>query len=147
MSKSNTFENDLMRLIFNNVAIATLGDAAGVQPSAAAGNLYLSLHTGDPDETGNQSTSETAYTGYARVPVVRSTSGFTVTANAVALAAAATFGTCTGAPGAAISHFGIGTSATGVGKLLYSGQLTSPTTLSVNITPTMTTAANLVTED
>lgn len=147
MSKSNTFENDLMRLVFNNVAIGTLGDAAGLQPSAAAGNLYLSLHTADPDETGNQATNETAYTGYARVAIPRTTSGFTVTNNTVALAAAATFGTCTGNPGAAITHFGIGTASTGVGKLLYSGPLTSATTLTANITPTMTTAANLVSED
>lgn len=147
MSKSNTFGNDLMRLVFNNVAIATLGDAGGIQPSANAGSLYLSLHTADPTAAGNQSSNETAYTGYARAPVARTTSGFTVTGDSVALAANAVFGSCTGSPGSAISHFGIGTSASGVGKLLYSGPISGgPVTLSVSITPTLTTAANLVLE-
>lgn len=30
MSKSNTFENDLLKLIFNNDDIALIGDAAGL---------------------------------------------------------------------------------------------------------------------
>ena len=31
MSKGNTFENDLLQLIFNNVDIADIGDASGLQ--------------------------------------------------------------------------------------------------------------------
>lgn len=50
MSKSNTFENDLLQLIFNNVDIADIGDAGGLQNSATAGSLYIALHTGDPGE-------------------------------------------------------------------------------------------------
>jgi hypothetical protein len=41
MSKSNTFENDLLQLIFNNVDIADIGDAGGLQNSATAGSLYI----------------------------------------------------------------------------------------------------------
>ena len=65
MSKSNTFENDLLLLVFNNTDITLIGDAAGLQNSAAAGSLYVSLHTADPDEAGDQTTNETAYTDYA----------------------------------------------------------------------------------
>ena len=36
MSKSNTFENDLLLLVFNNTDITLIGDAAGLQNSAAA---------------------------------------------------------------------------------------------------------------
>lgn len=147
MSKADTFENDYMKLIFNNVAIALIGDASGLQPSAAAGSLYLSLHTADPGESGNQSTSETAYTGYARLAVARSSAGFTVSANSVNLTANADFGNCTASPGAAVTHFGIGTSASGAGKLLYSGTLTPNISMAVGVIPRITTAANLVTED
>ncbi|MTW08909.1 hypothetical protein GM524_13670, partial [Streptococcus pneumoniae] len=45
MSKTNTFENDLLLLVFNNTDITLIGDAAGLQNSAAAGSLYVSLHT------------------------------------------------------------------------------------------------------
>ena len=94
MSKSNTFENDLLLLLFNNTAISLIGDSSGVQPSATAGSLYVSLHTGDPGEGGDQSTSETVYTNYARQAVARSGSGWTVSGNTVSNAALVQFPTC-----------------------------------------------------
>lgn len=124
MSKSNAFENDLLLLVFNNIDIALIGDAAGLQNSAAAGNLYISLHTADPGEGGNQSTNEAAYTNYARVAVVRSDSGWTVSSNQASNAAAIDFAQC-GVTGATITHWGIGTDASGTGKLLYKGPLGS----------------------
>ncbi len=87
MSKTNAFENSLLLLVFNNTDIANIGDAAGLQNSAAAGSLYVSLHTADPNEAGSQTTSEVAYTSYARVAVARSGAGWTVTANSVSPAA------------------------------------------------------------
>jgi len=83
MSKSNTFENNLLLLIFNNTNIANIGDATGLRGSTAAGSLYWALHTADPGEAGSAITSETAYTNYARVAAARSGAGFTVTANSV----------------------------------------------------------------
>lgn len=83
MSKSNTFEEDLLKLIFQNTDIANIGDAGGIRGSVTAGSLYWSLHTADPGEAGTAITSETAYTGYARVAAARSTAGFTVTGNSV----------------------------------------------------------------
>jgi len=71
MSKSNTFENQYLQLIFNNVDIPNIGDAGGIQNSAVAGNLYLALHTADPGEAGDQTTNECAYTSYDRVAVAR----------------------------------------------------------------------------
>jgi hypothetical protein len=47
MSKGNTFENDLLKLIFNATAIANLADNASSSPFT---NLYVSLHTSDPGE-------------------------------------------------------------------------------------------------
>jgi hypothetical protein len=54
--------NAFLELFFKNTDWAVVGDAAGLQNSAAAGNLYLSLHTSSPGEAGNQSTNEISYT-------------------------------------------------------------------------------------
>lgn len=79
--KSNLLETDFLSLYFTNVNIANLGDATGVRGSTVAGSLYLSLHTDYPGEAGTQSTSECAYTNYARKAVARATAQWTVTAN------------------------------------------------------------------
>ena len=71
MSKGNTFENDLLGLIFNGTAIANLADDAATSPLT---ELYVSLHTADPGEAGDQTTNECAYTSYARVAVARTSS-------------------------------------------------------------------------
>jgi hypothetical protein len=147
MSKGNTFENDYLKLVFNNVAIPLIGDASGLQPSAAAGSLYFALHTADPGETGDQTTNETTYTGYTRMAVARTTGGFTVTANAVNLVNNLDFPACTASPGAAITHFSIGTASSGAGKILYKGTATPNVTMAAGVIPRVTTAANLVTED
>lgn len=146
MSKSNTFETDLLSLIFNNTDIALIGDAAGLQNSATAGSLYVSLHTADPGEAGTQSTNETSYTNYARVAVARSAGGWTVSGNTVSNAALVQFAQC-GATGATLTHFGVGTDASGAGKLLYSGALTSSLAVSSGIQPQFAAGDLDVTED
>jgi hypothetical protein len=145
MSKTNTWENDLLLLVFNNTDVTLIGDAAGLQNSATAGSLYFSLHTADPGEAGDQTTNEIAYTSYARVAVARSGAGFTVTANAVAPAAAVTFPAGTGGSGTA-THFGIGASSSGAGKLLYKGALTPNVVCGSGVTPQIN-AGTVVTED
>jgi hypothetical protein len=143
MSKSSTFENDWLKLIFNATAIANIADNAA---SAPLTNLYVSLHTSDPGEAGNQATNETAYTGYARVAVARSGSGWTVTDNSVSPVSAIPFAECTASPGAALTHFAVGTDAAGTGKVLYSGTLTPNVTMAVGVTPVIKTAS-AITED
>lgn len=132
MSKSSTFDNDLLKLIFNAVAIANLADNAAGAPLA---NLYVSLHTADPGVGGNQTTNETAYTGYARIAVARSVAGFTVTGNSVSPVANIDFGVCTALPGAAITFAAVGTLAAGVGKILYSGALTPGIAMAIGVQP------------
>ena len=146
MSASNAFETSLLQHIFTNAAIANIGDAAGLQPSAAAGNLHISLHTADPGETGSQNTSEAAYTGYARVAVARTTGGWTVATGAASNAALVEFGAAT-AGTANVTHFGIGTAASGAGSLLFSGALTAPLAISTGITPSFAIGALSVTAD
>lgn len=143
MSKSNVFENDWLKLIFNATAIANVADNAA---SAPLTNLYVSLHTADPGEAGDQTTNETAYTGYARVAVARTTGGWTVTTNSVSPVATVTFGECTASPGAALTHFAVGTDASGAGKILYSGTLTPNVTMATGVTPLIKTTST-ITED
>lgn len=144
MSKGDTFENSLMLLLFNNTNIANLGDATGVRGSTAAGNLTIALHTADPGEAGTQSTSETAYTGYARVSIARSAGGWTVTNNSASPVANIDFGLCTASPGAALTHFSVGNGVSN--GLLYSGTITPNIAVAVNVIPRLTTAT-AITED
>ena len=51
-----------LKLFFQNVAWANVGNAGGLPASTAAGNLYLSLHTASPGEGGNQGSNEMTYT-------------------------------------------------------------------------------------
>lgn len=118
MIKCDTLQHGLLDLVFLNAALALIGDASGLQPSAAAGSLYLSLHTADPGEAGNQTTSEIAYTSYARVAVARTGSGWTRTGNTMKNAAQAQFPQSTGGSGVAL-YLGIGTASSGTGSLLY----------------------------
>lgn len=135
MSATNEFETELLLLIFNNTNSANIGDAVGLRGSTAAGSLYVSLHTADPGEAGEQTTSETAYTNYARVAVARSAAGWTVSAANASNTAAVGFATC-GATGATLTNFGIGTAATGgTEKLMFKGALTSSLVVSNGITP------------
>lgn len=143
MSKGDTFENDLLKLIFNATAIANIADNAATSPLT---NLYVSLHTADPGETGDQTTNEAAYTGYARVAVARTSGGFTVTANSVSPVANIDFGECTASPGAAITHFAIGTASSGTGKVLYKGTVTPNITMATGVIPRLKTTST-ITED
>jgi hypothetical protein len=119
VSKGNTFENDLLKLIFNAVGIANIADNAATSPLT---NLYVSLHTADVGEGGSQTTNEAAYTAYARQPVARTTGGWTVTGNSVSPVATIQFPTATGTGGSEVeTHFAIGTSSSGAGKVLYKG--------------------------
>jgi hypothetical protein len=120
--KGSTYASDLLLHVFNNSAIAGIGDAGGLQPSAAAGSLYVSLHTGDPGAGGNQTTNEATYTGYGRVGVARAAGGWTVAANQASNTGVVTFGACT-AGSNTITHFGVGDASGGAGLLMYSGPL------------------------
>ena len=145
MSKTNAWENGLQLLTFNNTNFANVGDATGLRGSSTAGSLYLSLHTGDPGEAGDQTTSETTYTSYARVAVARSGAGFVVTANSISPASNVSFPAGTGGSGT-VTHFGIGTASSGAGVLLYKGTVTPNIVTGNGITPVLTTAST-VTED
>lgn len=138
MSASDAFESDLLKLIFNNTNIANIGDATGLRGSTTAGSLWAALHTADPGDTGNQSTSESTYTGYARTSIARSSAGFTISGTAPTQAtntSTVAFPQCTGGS-TSVSHFSVGSSSSGTGELIVSGALTASLAVSNGITPT-----------
>ena len=146
MSISNNFETSLLQHILQNADIANIGDATGLRGSTTPGSLYVALHTADPGEAGNQSTSEANYTGYARVAVARSAGGWSVAGNVGSNAAAVGFPAAT-AGSNTITHFSIGTASSGAGVLLLSGALTGSLAVSAGITPSFAAGALTVNAD
>ncbi len=69
-----------------------------------------------------------------------------VSGNSVSPAANIDFGECTASPGAAITHFAIGTDVSGAGKILYSGTVTPNITMAVGVIPRLKTTST-ITED
>lgn len=131
MSATNAFENGMLSLIFENANYANVGDATGLRGSSTAGVFWISLHTGDPGETGNQTTSETAYSGYGRESVARSTSGWTVASGVADNDAVIEFGPSAGS--STITHCGIGSDETSTGNLFMSG--TASLAVTSGVTP------------
>jgi len=138
MSKANGFETDLLQLLFNKVSITGIAAAATGVPA-----FYISLHTGDPGETGNQSTNEIAYGSYARVSKARTTGVWTVTTGSVSPVANIDFAACTSGTTGVVTHFGIGTATSGNGYLLYSGTVTPNVSVAVGVTPRLTVASSV----
>lgn len=132
MSASDTLENGLLSLIFTATNLANIADNAASSPLT---NLYISLHTADPGDAGSQTTSETAYTGYARVAVARTTDGWTIASGTATNDAEIAFGQCTAAPGGNLTHVGIGTAASGAGTLLLSDALSAAIAMQIGTTP------------
>jgi hypothetical protein len=138
--KTATFENETLRLWFNAVAIANLADNAAASP---AGVWWISLHTADPTDAGNQSSSEATYAGYARVAVTRDASGFTVVGSTVTLAALLSFPLCTSGNNL-ITHLGVGLQQTGGGALKFSGPVTPNIAVADGVTPQLSTGTSIV---
>lgn len=132
MSATNAVETALLELIFKGTTWANVADNAASSPLTS---FYISLHTANPADTGDQTTSETAYTGYARVQVTRDGTGWTVTNNAAVNAAQITFGQCTASPGSDLTYVGLGTASSGAGRLLLSNPLDSAVTMQAGTVP------------
>jgi hypothetical protein len=139
MSIGNTFENDLMKLIFNATAIANIADNASSSPLT---DIAVALHTSDPGEAGTMQTNEIAYTSYARVDVARSALGWTVTNNSVSPVANIDFPAGTGGSGTA-THFSVGATGGGAAKIFWSGTVTPNIVCGDGIVPRLTTATTI----
>ena len=142
MAKSITTCNNLLKLIFNATAWANMADNAASSPYT---NLYVGLYTADPGTGNNQTTTETTYTNYTRIAVLRTSAGWTVSTNTAVNAALIQFPQC-GATGATLTYVAIGTAASGAGNVLYSGALNSSLTVASGIQPQFNASALTVTE-
>jgi hypothetical protein len=142
MSKGNTFENDLLGLIFQAKTIANLAVNATSSPLTV---LWCSLHTADPGEAGLQNTTEATYGPYARVSVARTSAGWTITANSVSPVANISFPACTSGT-STVTFAAVGTASTGTGKVLWKGAVSPSISVSAGVTPRLTTLST-VTED
>lgn len=134
----STFANDLLKLLLQATAIANIADNAATSPIT---NIEYALHTASPSG-GNQTTSEAAYTSYARVPVARTSGGHSVSTNTAALVSLTSFPAATGGSETE-THFSAGTAHTSTGKVLFWGTVTPNIVVSNGVTPQITTATML----
>lgn len=123
MGKSNAASNSLLALEFQGVSWPGIAQNIVATPNTS---LYLALHSADPTAGGNQSTSEIAYTGYARVPVVRTASGWAVANEAATIVSPALFGAGIVGPAPTATFFSVGLAFSGPGEILYSGPIEPP---------------------
>jgi hypothetical protein len=132
-SKSDSAETALLRLICSNTAWA------GIAQPGTATAFDVALHTADPGEAGSsQSTSEVAYSGYARRSVSRS-NGFTVTDDRCRFAARQVFASNPGAP-FTVRFWSLGYN----GVILYRARVsTGGTIIGTGSAPVLTTGSGI----
>lgn len=140
MSISNTTENAILDLIYSATTWANYAINASSSPET---NIVVALHTADPGDAGTMSTSESAYTNYARVNVARSTGWTAASSGSVSPAANIDFA-ASGASGTTITHFSTGKSGGGASAILLSGTVTPNIAIGASgITPRLTTATTI----
>lgn len=139
MSKSDDFENNLLKLIYTAVAWANVADNAASSPKTA---VYYALHSSTPGESGTQATNEIAYTSYIRKDKTRDTNGttgHTVTANSVSTNTNITFAAGTGGSGTA-TDYSTGFGSSGATAYLHTGTITPSIVCGSGVTPVLTSA-------
>lgn len=140
MSISNTTENAILNLVFSATAWINYADNAASAPQT---NIAVGLHTADPGDAGTMSTSESAYSNYARQNVARSTGWSTSSAGSVSPAANIDFPS-SGASGTTITHFSTGKTGGGAAAILWSGTVSPPIAIgSSGVVPRLTVATTI----
>lgn len=142
MSLSNSAEDALLKLIFNATAWANYADNAATSPQT---NIHVGLHTADPGEGGTMSTSECAYTSYARVNVARTTGGWTVSGTApttVNPVANIDFPQAGATTAETATHFSAGKTGGGAAAILFSGTVSPNISIDDGVTPRLTTGSS-----
>ena len=143
---TNILEFNILSLIFNATSFAGLWDNDQSSPLTS---LSVQLHTASPTDTGDLTASEATYTGYARVGVERTSSGFTVAGSSAVTGSVRpttniTFPQCTAGTNT-ITHFSIGNStvAASTGIMYVYGTVTPSISVSNGVTPRLTTATEI----
>ena len=136
---SNSVQNSLLVLIFNATAWANYADNAASSPQT---NVAVALHTADPGAGGTQSTSEVAYTSYARASVARTSGGWTVSGSSptsCSPAATISFAAGTGGSGT-VTNFSTGKTGGGATTILFAGTVTPNIVTGNGVTPQLSTS-------
>jgi hypothetical protein len=142
MAIAGTTETAILALIYNATAWANYADNAASSPQT---NIAVALHTADPGTSGTMSTSEAAYTSYARASVARSAGGWTITGTGPASLSPVsniTFAAGTGGSGTA-TNFSTGKTGAGATAILWSGTVTPNIAMGSGVTPVLTTATTI----
>ena len=139
MVQPRSLERDLIKMVF-------AGTDPAWRPTAGQPNLYLALHTALPGVESSQATYEVSYGGYARVPISRDGSGWTVSGGQVSNAALVQFPVCTGGSTTA-THFSIGTTAGISSEILYRGPLNAGLAISRLKQPQFAPGALIIAEE
>lgn len=141
MSIADVTENAILNLTFRAVAWANYADNAATSPQT---NIHNALHTADPGDSGNMSTSEAAYGGYARVNVARTTGGWSApSGGSISPAANIDFAESTGS-GSTITHWSTGKTGGGSADILWSGAVTPNIAIgAAGIIPRLTTSSTI----
>lgn len=139
MSISNATESAILKLVFNATAWANYADNAATSPET---NIAVALHTADPGDGGTMATSEATYTGYSRVNVARTTSGWAESGGSVSPVNNIDFPAGTGGTGT-VTHFSTGKTGGGAAAILWSGTVTPNIATGDGITPRLTTATTI----
>lgn len=139
MSIADVTENAILDLVFRATAWANYADNASSSPET---NIVCALHTADPTDSGNQSSSEAAYTSYARVNVARSTGWDAASGGSTSPAAAISFPAGTGGSGT-VTHFSTGKSGGGATAILWIGTVTPNIVTGSGVTPQLTTSTTI----
>jgi hypothetical protein len=142
-----------LRLLLRNEGVAGVGDAAGLPPSAAAGVLWGSLHTGETNPAAaagaTQATQEVSYAGYGRIPLSRdAASGLWAIEGRVATnALELLFAVCSGGAPGTVAWLGIGTAAAGAGLLVECGSVAPRRVLEAGSAPVLEAGSVTVLEN
>lgn len=139
MSFSNAAEDAILALIFNATTWANYAINATSSPET---NIVAALHTADPADAGTMSTSESAYTNYARQNIARTTGGFTAPSGGSTNLVANCDYPASGASGTSITHGSFGKSGGGASAIIVSGTITPNISIpTAGVIPRLTTAS------
>jgi len=140
MPLGSTFQGDLLNLILAGKPISSMATTAGSTVNWSA------LHTADPT-SGDQATSEVSLAGYTRISVNRSTTGWAVSSATsyfvASPVAAITFPILTSTSTGTATHWSVGFTSAGTGKIIACGSISPTIALGQNVTPQLTTASSV----
>ena len=141
----NALQASILSLILNATPISLIADNTATTPLT---NVYVALHTADPTNAGNQTSSEIAYTNYARIAIARNAGSpaWTVTGTSPASAspnAAITFATSAGGAGGTVTYVTIGSLVSGTGQIFWRGAITPSIVVSAGTVPIISTATTV----